>query len=107
MRRLMSAVVIGLFATAMPAQAQESKTPRDLAGKYRCDPEPRECLLGKTFAVTQSGNRLEMENEKGERVRAQVTGDITLTMGPPWNTLGVVYGRAIQWSNGTKWTRAD
>ena len=105
MRRIMGVAVALLLASTSCALAEES-TP-NLTGKYRCEPEPRECLLGKTFAVTQSGNSLEMENEKGERTYAQVIGDRSLTMGPPWNSLGVIYGTSIQWSNGTKWAKAD
>lgn len=107
MRGSMGAMAVLLLASTMAAHAQESKALPELKGKYRCEPQPRECLLGNTFSVSQSGDRLEMENEKGERLRAQVTSDIMVTMGPPWNILGVIYGSSIQWSNGTKWAKAD
>lgn len=107
MRGSMRVMVVLLLAWTIPAHTQESKAPPDLKGKYSCEPGPRECLLGKTFVVTQSGNRLEMENEKGERAYGQRTSDITITIGPPWNTLGLIYGNSIEWSNGTKWARAD
>jgi hypothetical protein len=107
MKESMGAMVVLLLASTLSGHTQESKAPPDLGGKYRCEPQPRECQLGKTFVVTQSGTRLEMENEKGERIHAQRTSDITITMGPPWNNLGVIYGNSIQWSNGTKWAKAD
>lgn len=101
------AAVVALVLVSILAHAEESKAPPSLAGKYRCQPDPRECLMGQTFTVTQSGDRLEMENEKGECSRARLTSHMTLTMGPPWNALGVIYSGAIQWSNGTKWATAD
>jgi hypothetical protein len=96
-----------LLTSTIIANAEESKAPPNLTGKYRCEPQPRECVLGKTFTVTLSGKRLEMENEKGEKSFAQFTSDTGLAMGSPWNTLGVVYGNSIQWSNGTRWVRGD
>ena len=96
-----------LLTSTIIANAEESKAPSNLAGKYRCEPQPRECMRGTTFTVTQSGNRIEMENEKGERSFAQFTSDTGLAMGSPWNTLGVVYGNSIQWSNGTRWVRGE
>lgn len=100
--------MVALLLVSIPlAHAEGLKVPPSLAGKYRCQPDPRECLMGQTFTVTQSGDRLEMENEKGERSRAEMTSGMTLTMGPPWNILGMIYDRAIQWSNGTRWAKAD
>jgi len=29
----------------------------------------------------------------------------TVSAGPPWNMLGVLYDGAIEWSNGTKWRK--
>lgn len=56
----------------------------------------RECLLGQTFSVTQSGDRVEISNEKGEALVAGATTETFLTMGAPWNALGVIYGSDIQ-----------
>jgi hypothetical protein len=99
---------VALLLVSIPfANAEGSKVAPNLAGKYRCQPDPRECLMGQTFTVTQSGDRLEIENEKGEHSRAELTSHMTLTMGPPWNNLGTIYGGAIQWSNGTRWAKAD
>jgi hypothetical protein len=100
-------VAAALLLASTSALAEDSRESPRLTGKYRCEPEPRECLLGKTFTVAQSGNRLETKNEKGERSYAHVISDRSLTMGSPWNMLGVIYGTSIQWSNGTKWAKAD
>ena len=63
-------------------------------------------VAGQTFTVTQSGDTLEMKNDKGLVGRASVTSNISLSAGGPWNMLGVVVpdGR-IQWSNGTVWRK--
>lgn len=106
MMRTTSTMVALLLTSTIIANAEEFKAPSNLAGKYRCEPQPRECMRGATFTVTQSGNRIEMENEKGERYFAQFTSDTGLAMAP-WNTLGVLYGNSIQWSNGTRWIRGD
>jgi hypothetical protein len=85
-------------ANAQPAAAA------NFSGTYRCEPEPVSCQAsGQTFTVTQSGNDLEMKNDKGLVGRATVTSNISLSAGGPWNMLGVVVPDGIQWSNGTVW----
>jgi hypothetical protein len=77
----------------------------ELSGKYRCEPQPDPCRSGATFTVTQHERTLEIASDKGERAIAQLTSDTTLSVGGPWNMLGVVYGPSIEWSNGTKWLK--
>lgn len=37
--------VVALLLVSIPfAHTEESKAPPNLAGKYRCQPDPRECL---------------------------------------------------------------
>ena len=62
---------------------------------------------GTTFTVTQNGNSLEAKNEKNAVGTGTVTSPISVSMGPPWNMLGVVSadGRSIEWSNGTQWRK--
>jgi hypothetical protein len=87
---------------------EESIPARSIAGTYRCGPDTKACQwVGPTITMTQSGTKLEMKSEKGDIVNGEVTSDISLSAGPPWNMLGIVSddGRTLEWSNGTKWTR--
>jgi hypothetical protein len=44
--------------------------------------------------------------ENGPVAEGKVTSDITLSAGPPWNSIGVVMpDHSIQWSNGTHWRK--
>jgi hypothetical protein len=75
----------------------------NLHGSYRCEPQPVLCRSGQTFSLMQSGDTLQLKSDNGEQAEGRLTSDITLSAGPPWNMLGVVYDGAIEWSNGTKW----
>jgi hypothetical protein len=105
MKRLIG-IAMCLLASTMHVHSQ-GQEPAKPTGKYRCEPDRRGCLLGQTFSVTQSGDRLEIASDKGEALFARLTTDRSLTMGPPWNALGVIYGSDIQWSNGTRWIKTD
>jgi hypothetical protein len=74
---------------------------------WRRAPEPSSCESGgQTFTVCQSGNNLDVKNDKGDVGRAELTSNISLGVGAPWNMLGVILPEgAIQWSNGTKWQK--
>jgi hypothetical protein len=92
------------FATSeLLAQASNP----NLSGTWRCVPEPSSCLSGgQTFTIAQSGKDLDVKNGKGDGGRAQLTSNISLGAGAPWNMLGVILpDGAIQWSNGTKWEK--
>ena len=95
------------LATMWQAQASQSATP-SFAGKYTCMPDPSTCQWsGQTFTVTQAGKELDVKNDKGAVGKIQVTSDISLSAGPPWNMNGVVMpgSKVIEWSNGTRWQK--
>jgi hypothetical protein len=92
--------------TAAGVQAAEQRP--NIAGTYRCQTGASNCQWsGNTFTVTQTGNELEVKNDKNEIGHGTVTSNITVSMGPPWNMLGVISNnnRQIEWSNGTLWNK--
>jgi hypothetical protein len=94
-----------LAMLALPAQAQAQGSAANFAGTYRCSPEPSQCQ-SPLFSVSQTGNTLEIRAENGPVSEAKITSDITLSVGPPWNSIGVVLpDHSIQWSNGTHWRK--
>jgi len=105
MRTLSIAAVLMLTSVSAYAQGAASNAAANLAGTYRCEPEPSPCVRGQTFTITQSGNTAELKSDKGEQVRARVTSPTTLSAGPTWNMLGVAHGGTIEWSNGTRWRK--
>jgi hypothetical protein len=102
MRTLSIASVLVLASFSAHAQPAAS---HNLAGSYRCEPEPSPCDRGLTFTITQSGNTLQLKSDKGEQVNANLTSPTTISAGPTWNMLGVVYDNTIEWSNGTRWRK--
>ena len=76
-----------------------------LSGNYRCEPQPMSCRSGQAFSISQSGNALQLKSDKGEQGNGRLTSATTVSAGPPWNMLGVLYDGAIEWSNGTKWRK--
>ena len=97
------AAMLAAFALQKEGHAQGSAP--NLAGTYRCTPEPVQCQAP-TFSVSQTGATLELKAENGPVAEGKVTSDITLSAGPPWNSNGVVLpDRSIQWSNGTHWRK--
>ena len=101
MRTLSIAAILMLTSVSAYAQGAAS----NIAGTYRCEPEPSPCVRGQTFMITQSGNTAKLKSDKGEQVHARVTSPTTLSAGPTWNMLGVVNGGTIEWSNGTRWRK--
>jgi hypothetical protein len=91
-----------LLGTALADEA----TP-NLAGTYRCEPQPAPCHSGQTFTVTQTGAELEFKSDAGAVGHAKFTSSISLSAAAPWNSLGVITAenRVIQWSNGTQWRK--
>ena len=92
-----------LAASTFAVSAQPAAP--NLSGNYRCEPEPDQCRSGATFTITQDGKKLELKNEKGEQANGEVTSNISLDVGGPWNMMGVIYDGAIEWSNGTRWRK--
>jgi hypothetical protein len=104
-RVLLTAAVALLAASIISAFGLARAEAPDIAGSYRCEPQPMPCKWGTTFSVAPAGNKLELKSEKGELLHAQFTSPITISAEPPWNSLGVIYGRTIEWSDGTKWQK--
>jgi hypothetical protein len=97
-------IVAAMAVTAMSGSAQAQQP--NLAGTYRCQPEPGPCKNGQTYTVTQSGATVDFKNEKGEIGQAKLTSNISLSAGSPWNMLGTITApNAIQWSDGTQWIK--
>jgi hypothetical protein len=104
--KILAASIIAIVALAPCALVAQASAP-NLSGTWRCVPEPSSCQSGgQTFNVSQSGNDLDVKNDKGDVGRMQLTSNTSLSAGAPWNMLGVILpDGAIQWSNGTKWQK--
>jgi hypothetical protein len=81
-------------------------SPPDLTGMYRCIWDPVPCQAN-GFSITQAGSRLEIKNDQGEVGSGQLTSNISVSVGPPWNLLGIILSDqlTIEWSTGTKWQK--
>jgi hypothetical protein len=98
---------VGLVAILMDvvaAQAQVSLP--NLSGSYRCVPDTRPCQSA-TFTVSQSGGKLDVKSEQGDIGTGEVTSNISVSLGAPWNLLGTILPdqRTIEWSAGTRWQK--
>jgi len=99
---------LAAFALFGPLAARAADQTPNMSGSYRCGPDAKACQWsGDSFTVTQTGNKLDIKNDKGAIGTATVTSAITISAGPPWNMLGVISGgdRVIDWSNGTQWRK--
>ena len=78
----------------------------DLTGNYQCAPDPMPCARP-TYSVAQSGSRLDVKTDAGERGSGQLTSSTTISLGPPWNVFGTIRPdqRTIEWSAGTLWRK--
>jgi hypothetical protein len=98
---VVATAAVGLLGTA---HADESLP--NLAGSYKCEPQPAPCRSGQTFTVTQNGDRIEFKSDNGFVGQAKLTSRISLSGTPPWNSLGVITSdNHVQWSNGTEWRK--
>jgi hypothetical protein len=106
LNKFLTASLISLLVLG-PCELKAQGSAPNLSGTWRCVPDPSSCQAsGQTFTVTQSGNRLDVKNDKGDTGRAELTSNISLGASAPWNMLGVVLpDGSIQWSNGTKWQK--
>lgn len=106
MIKILAASAISISALA-PCTLQAQGSAPNLSGTWRCMPEPSSCQSGgQTLTIAQSGNDIDLKNDKGDIGRAQLTSAISLSASAPWNMLGVILpDGAIQWSNGTKWLK--
>jgi hypothetical protein len=103
-------VLISIVATATASlllgTAQADDSLPNLAGSYRCEPQPAPCRSGQTFTVTQNGDQIEFKSDNGFVGQAKLTSRISLSGSPPWNSLGVITpDNHVQWSNGTQWQK--
>jgi hypothetical protein len=97
-------VTLAAFVPPGQANAQGGSSP-NLSGTYRCSTEPAQCQAP-TFSIAQTGQTLEIKAENGPIANGTITSDITVSAGPPWNSLGVVMpDHSIQWSSGTHWRK--
>lgn len=103
---LLTMVAIAFSAAFAGAVVAQGAAP-NLSGTYRCEPEPVSCQWsGQTFTIQQSGTKLDMKNDKGDVGQGLLSSNSTLSVGAPWNMLGVIEpGDRIQWSNGTQWRK--
>jgi hypothetical protein len=99
----LAAVAVLTIGSSGAALAQGAAP--NLSGTYRCAPEPSSCQWsGQNFTVAQTGTKLDMKNDKGDDGQALLSSNTTLSVGAPWNMLGVIMpDHSIQWSNGTIW----
>jgi hypothetical protein len=100
--RVCSTIAASILAMS-PWQIQAQTAMPNLSGNYRCEPQPMSCRWGQAFSISQSGNTLDLKSDKGEQGSGRLTSATTVSAGPPWSMLGVLYDGAIEWSNGTKW----
>jgi hypothetical protein len=105
MRMNLRTLIVALASCLLtwPAQAQSGAP--SLSGNYRCEPQPEPCKSGQTFTLAQSGNSIDLKNERGEQGHATLTSPTTISASGPFNMLGVVREGGIDWSNGTRWRK--
>ena len=103
---LSTAIAIGTFGLCVTVHSQGAAAP-NLAGNYRCQRQPDKCdVWGTTVSITQEGNRISLNNEKGSFADAKLTSNITLSAAPPFNANGLIMpDHSIEWSNGTHWVK--
>jgi hypothetical protein len=95
----------GTMALIGGVHAQAQHLP-NIAGTYRCEPDPDPCQSGQTFTVTQTGDQVEFKSDNGLVGHARFTSPISLSGLPPWNSLAVITpDNHVQWSNGTQWQK--
>jgi hypothetical protein len=60
---ILISVVATVTASLLLGAARADETPPNLAGTYRCEPQPAPCHSGQTFTVTQSGDQIEFKRD--------------------------------------------
>jgi hypothetical protein len=98
--------VAAITVFALPGAALAQGLP-NLAGAYRCVPEPSSCQWqGQSLTISQTGPTIQLNINQGEFADGKLTSNETISAGPPFNALGrVMPDRSIEWSNGTKWLK--
>jgi hypothetical protein len=100
-------MIASLSAFAPPGLAQAQSSAPNLAGTYRCVPEPSSCKWQEQNpTISQTGATLQLNINKDEFAEGKLTSNITVGAGPPFNALGLIRpDHSIEWSNGTKWIK--
>jgi hypothetical protein len=103
----MSRMVFALSLLVLPGLAQAQSSAPNLAGTYRCVPEPCSCQWQEQNpTISQTGATVQLNINKGEFTEGKLTSNITVAAGPPFNPLGLIRpDHSIEWSNGTKWIK--
>jgi hypothetical protein len=102
---LFSVVAIATTNLLLGAAHADDRLP-NLAGSYKCEPQPSPCQSGQTFTVTQEGDQIEFKSDNGFVGQAKLTSRISLSGRAPWNSSGVITAdNHIEWSNGTQWRK--
>jgi hypothetical protein len=100
-------ILITVAAFAAPGHVlAQAAAAANVAGTYRCQPEPDKCQ-SQTYSLTQTGNNLEIKGSDGSTIAgAKLTSNISISAGSTWNSLGrIMPDRSIEWTNGTKWIK--
>jgi hypothetical protein len=101
---LSTAIAVGTFALSVTAWAQGAAP--NLAGNYKCQPQPDKCGWGTAVSITQEGNKVSLNNDKGSFADAKLTSNITVSAAPPFSANGLIMpDHSIQWSDGTQWVK--
>jgi hypothetical protein len=100
-------MIAALSALAHPGLAQAQSSAPNLAGTYRCVPEPSSCRWQEQNpTISQTGATVQLNINKDEFAEAKLTSNITVSAGPPFNSEGLIRpDHSIEWSNGTKWLK--
>jgi hypothetical protein len=100
-------MIAALTALALPGLAQAQSSAPNLAGTYRCVPEPSSCQWQEQNpTISQTGATVQLNINKGEFAEGKLTSNITVSAGPPFNSEGLIRpDHSIEWSNGTKWIK--
>src|SRR5277367_5903223 len=80
---------VAAVALSSAAQAQGAAMP-NLAGTYKCQPQPVACQWGATVSITQTGDKVSLSNDSGSFADAKLTSNITLSASPPFNSNGLI-----------------
>ncbi len=107
MTTLLSVSAAAALSITLAGRAEAQAAAPNLSGTYRCQPNSDPCLwTGQTPSISQSGNKLEIKNDKGEISNGTITSDVTINAGAPFNSLGIIRpDHSIDWSDGTRWQK--
>src|SRR4051812_37381404 len=83
---LSKSVLVSLIASATASlllgTARADEGPPNLAGTYRCEPQPAPCQSGQSFTVPQTADQIEFKSDIGYVGDAKLTSRISLSGSP-------------------------